>query len=114
MGMGLAISKMIIDKMGGQIDLASKVGEGTTFTFSIKVSPPAEGGGYDTTNYISERPSFLDIKMARLQEQEKKFLGKEGERSNRQVLIVDDNSYNLFVLKELITIVDPGCEVVEA
>jgi len=33
--MGLAISKMIIEKLGGSINLNSELGKGTTFAFNI-------------------------------------------------------------------------------
>jgi two-component system sensor histidine kinase TorS len=40
MGLGLTISKMIIQRLGGTIDLESKLGQGTTFTLLI----PVDGG----------------------------------------------------------------------
>jgi signal transduction histidine kinase len=40
MGLGLTISKMIIQRLGGRIDLESKLGQGTTFTLLI----PVDGG----------------------------------------------------------------------
>jgi signal transduction histidine kinase len=45
-GLGLAISKSIVDAHGGQIAVQSEVGRGTTFTFTLQAAaaPMGEGG----------------------------------------------------------------------
>lgn len=40
-GLGLSVSKALIEKMGGQIHVQSQEGQGTTFTFYIKVQAAA-------------------------------------------------------------------------
>jgi signal transduction histidine kinase len=42
LGIGLALSKMIIDLHEGEITVKSKVGEGSAFTFSIPLRPKAK------------------------------------------------------------------------
>jgi signal transduction histidine kinase len=37
MGLGLAISKKIVEQLGGRIAYKTKVGEGTTFTIELPV-----------------------------------------------------------------------------
>jgi two-component system, NtrC family, sensor histidine kinase KinB len=37
-GLGLAISKRIVEAHGGQIGVRSEVGRGTTFTFTLPVA----------------------------------------------------------------------------
>jgi signal transduction histidine kinase len=37
MGLGLAISKKIVEQLGGQIAYQTKVGVGTTFTIELPV-----------------------------------------------------------------------------
>lgn len=73
-GLGLVISKKIIELMGGDIQVRSTEGTGTTFTFSIFVSEssmPAKGPNVDDQEYLA----------------------------GKKVLIVDDNSTNRIILK---------------
>ena len=42
-GLGLAISKHLIEAHGGQISVRSEVGRGTTFTFTLPVAGVAPG-----------------------------------------------------------------------
>ncbi len=75
-GLGLPIVKSIIDLMGGTIEVKSKLGEGTTFTFCIDLR-------------IGEKPVCEEEKV------EIKDL------SNKNILVVEDNDINA----ELITII---------
>ncbi len=36
MGLGLSISKMIVEQLGGKIDVISEPGQGSNFSFTIK------------------------------------------------------------------------------
>jgi signal transduction histidine kinase len=43
-GLGLAVSYGIVEAHGGDIEVRSKVGEGTTFTVSLPLEQPAQRG----------------------------------------------------------------------
>jgi len=46
LGLGLAISKKIVEQLGGTIAVASELNKGTTFTMTFPaIEPQAEGGG---------------------------------------------------------------------
>lgn len=42
MGLGLTISKMIVQELGGEISVLSERGRGSTFKFTMRLSEPEE------------------------------------------------------------------------
>ena len=71
-GLGLAICKQLSELMGGKIWVDSKVGQGSTFSFSIHAS--------EIPDYVSPR-AVVDAQLA-----------------GKRVLIVDDNATNREIL----------------
>ena len=65
-GLGLAICKRLVELMGGQIQITSALGVGTTFAFTITLPVAAD---------VSETPSVVDRAL----------------HSARHALVVDDN-----------------------
>jgi len=60
-GLGLAITKRILELMGGSIEVVSELGEGSTFTFTIKAEKPNEES--INTLKISGNTNVNDIKI---------------------------------------------------
>ena len=80
-GLGLAISRQIVEAMGGRLQVRSTVGQGSTFWFDVVLPVTTMAGQKQST---SIRP----------------IVGYEGSR--RSVLVVDDKRYNRLVLRDLL------------
>lgn len=76
-GLGLPISKLIIEKMGGEIKVESKVNKGTKFYFT------------------------LPFKLSKRQVTERE-LADLSDIKGKKVLVIDDNSINKVIVKEIL------------
>lgn len=85
-GLGLTISKRLVELMGGELRVESRLGEGTTFSFSVQ---------FDT------EPSLMAGEPA-----------PGMDLSGIKILIVDDNAVNRWMLREILR--QWGAEVTEA
>ena len=88
-GLGLYISKQIVELLGGKITVVSEAGKGSTFSFEI---------------------ARTDAKPCGPQVTSRTVVGYEGPR--RRILIVDDETLNRALLRELLAMV--GFDPVEA
>jgi two-component system sensor histidine kinase/response regulator len=74
-GLGLTISRQLIELMGGSIDVVSNLGEGSRFAFTVRLSPPAT-----TTEDGAALAENLE--------------GHESLLAGRRILLVDDHQMN--------------------
>ncbi|MEG4401470.1 MULTISPECIES: PAS domain S-box protein [unclassified Microcoleus] len=92
-GLGLTISRKLLELMGGEISVSSTLGQGSTFTFTLPVSP------ISGVNITPEENNRLVIGLA------------PGQRDHR-ILVVDDQADNRLLMVRLLT--QLGLEVKEA
>jgi len=88
-GLGLAIASELVQMMGGQLELQSKVGEGSSFFFSLHL-PPAQAFG---------------------QLQVPSDVSRTYEASQLKLLLAEDNDYNALVTEETLRKFFSGIQV---
>jgi CheY-like chemotaxis protein len=90
-GLGLVISKNIVTKMGGDIELDSIPGEGSTFSFTIRVAAQVEADRVPQEEEESVAPDFR----------------------GKRLLIVDDIEINREIAVEILRETDVTMETAE-
>ena len=93
-GLGLALCRIIVEKMGGHIEVQSKLGEGSKFTFEL----PFHGsiGGMSTSNRTTTNVRTLRVSNRPDEKNMKTILVAEDEESNFELVrIVLQKRYRL-------------------
>lgn len=112
-GLGMAITRNIVDMMGGTISLTSKEGKGTEFVVTLNFKTLEEPISMSELRKVLTKP--MDIKEETLQKTE-----RENRYSGKKVLLVEDNELNreiaIALLEEIgisVDCVEDGTDAVE-
>jgi two-component system sensor histidine kinase ChiS len=109
LGLGLAVSRQLIQQMGGRLELTSREGEGTTVRIGLPVCPPTKLQYFQTRRIDRTGPwDGLPADRPELRQEP----ADPVPAGAPTVLIVDDEPVNLLVLRNFLTKI--GYQVIEA
>ncbi|WP_320815765.1 PAS domain S-box protein [Flavobacterium sp.] len=98
-GLGLSISNHLLSLMGTKLQLKSKIGEGSDFSFEVKfLKAPIE--------------EISEIQNEKLQP--KKTVFPNNDLTVKKILIVEDNNINMLLAKKLVKKIIPTSVIFEA
>jgi DNA-binding response OmpR family regulator/anti-sigma regulatory factor (Ser/Thr protein kinase) len=110
-GIGLAITKQLIDLHGGSIEVESEVGKGSRFTISLPLSKgqPKDLPELDPETKKVQLSNLLDdiknpLLLSEEDELESGFMNENNQGQEMNILIVDDEPVNLQVLDNYLSI----------
>lgn len=103
-GLGLTLTRYLLDLMGGQINVESEYGKGTTFTLSL-TQPLAKGGFQGTIQEYEDRAL-----------RESEDLKDEGPFTcpDAHLLVVDDTPVNLVVARGMLSNTEAQVDTAES
>ncbi|WP_120461932.1 hybrid sensor histidine kinase/response regulator [Paenibacillus aceti] len=109
-GLGLSISKQLVELHGGKLDVSSVLGEGSKFTFSLELAGPeaVEKVASSSFEYLAlkympiQEEVAVDVEKAGFTLAQKQTVSDEEKLARPFILIVDDDPVNLQVLEAIL------------
>ncbi len=87
-GLGLAISKSLVKLLGGNISVESNLGKGTTFTFTVDITP--------------EKEKIVEKKKETKKIDSHVVSAKEEKKSDKKIVLVEDNKNTISLVKYIV------------
>lgn len=94
-GLGLAVSRGMIEAMGGRISVRSEPGEGSTFTLELPVAAAPAAIGDPDVAIARRRPAAAAARRAPIAD-------REPRDGSVQVLCIEDNEANIELIEQIL------------
>jgi PAS domain S-box-containing protein len=103
-GLGLAISRRLVELMGGDLTVSSELGKGSAFTFTLDMERASAGYVAPITRRAAETPAPMPGAKSVVFSQASKRTPPVPSYEGVRVLVVEDNSINQQVAKETLEV----------